>query len=156
MQQYGLKNILNERTKLAAKPFPRLWWSYIFAYTLTALVFQLLIYFRSYWVPHWLQGLALIVFFVLAVFNVLYITYHFTQNIEGYRQDFRTIRFVFKPIMLFACVALMVLSWIVALFMYNLMWSLVALCTTLLALTIGFFSLRNAVQQIQSTETDIL
>ncbi|MCY3541610.1 MAG: hypothetical protein OXH31_06855 [Gammaproteobacteria bacterium] len=118
--------------------------------------FSLLVFFTDDWVPFWIQISIAILFATLAIGLCVHFIYEVSKNLSEYKLTWRSVRLGFKPFILFACVALMVLSWIVALFKYNLVWCLIALGTTLLAFSIGFYSLRNAVQQIQSTETDIV
>ena len=115
--------------------------------------FQLLCYFRDSWFPFWVKISVSIFFGLLCVACAIHFTSDFSRN--GLPL-LREVAFVFKPYILWASIALMTLSWVIALISYELLWFLVAFGTTLLVFVIGFFSLRTLVQQIESTETDIV
>ena len=115
--------------------------------------FQVLFYFRGDWFPFWVKISVMIVF--LLVFVALAVHFTITVTRKGLPL-LREVAFVFKPYILWASIALMTLSWVIALISYKLLWFLIAFGTTLLVFVIGFFSLRTLVQQIESTETDIV
>ena len=120
---------------------------------LTFLGFHLLFYFRGGWFPFWVKISVTIVFLLVFVAFAA----HFTISVS--KKDLpplREVAFTFKPYILWASIALMILCWVIALIKYNSLWFYVAFGSTLLVFVIGFFSLRALVQQIESTETDIV
>ena len=139
-------------------PPPTNWW--VFSLTLVAvLVFlgtHILAYATVDWVPFWIQISVSTLFFVFAVCNCIFYTYQVSTNLHDHDVSWRTARVVLKPYILWASIAVMILSWIVALIIYDSLWFFIAIGTTVLVFVVGFFSLRSLVQQIDSTETDIV
>lgn len=107
------------------------------------------------WVPFWIQISVSLLFLVFALCNCVFFTYEVSTNIETHKLAWRTARLAFKPYILWTSIAMMTLSWVIALVSYNSQWFFIAFGTTLLVFVIGFYSLRTLVQQIESTETDI-
>ena len=134
------------------------WWWFIltivvvFAY----LGFLLLDVSTNDWVPYWTQIPVSILFLVFAVCNCIFYNYQVSKSLNAHELSWSAARVVLKPYILWASIAVMILSWIVSLITYNSLWFFIAIGTTLLVFVIGFFSLRSLVQQIDSTETDIL
>lgn len=143
---------MNEQTYLEAIRFPRVWWCYLLSFMFASVGFQSLFYFKDSWFPSWIQGLFYIVFFVLSVVNLGYMIYHVNRNIGAYKLSWRTGRVVLKPYILWASVALMILSWVVALIFYNALWFFVALGTTFLVFIVGFFSIRKAIHRSEPSD----
>ena len=140
-------------------PLPKTNWRWflmtiviVFAY----LGFLLVDYFTDNWVPFWIQISVSMLFFVFALGNCVFYTYEVSTNLGSDKLAGRAARVAFQPYILWVSIAVMILSWIVALILYKNLWFFIALGTTLLVLVVGFFSLRSLVQQIESTETDIL
>ncbi len=134
------------------------WWWFLLTLVLV-LVFlgtHILVFVTDDWVPFWIQITVITLFSVFAVCNCIFYTYQVSTNLSAHEVSWRTARVVLKPYILWASVALMTLSWVVALINYSSLWFFIAIGTTLLVFVIGFFSLRSLVRQIESTETDIL
>ncbi|MXZ55582.1 MAG: hypothetical protein F4227_00580 [Gammaproteobacteria bacterium] len=139
-------------------PLQTNWWWFLL--TLVAvLVFlgtHILAFVKDDWVPFWIEGSVTLLFFVFAVCNCIFYNYQVSKSLNAHELSWRAARVVLKPYILWASIAVMILSWIVAMIFYNSLWFFIAIGTTLLVFVVGFFSLRSLVQQIESTETDIL
>ena len=132
------------------------WWSLLTLVVVSVcLGTYILAFAKEDLVPYWVQITAIALMLVLTVIeSVRYfrqIRKYYSIEVLGHAA-----RVAFKPYILWASVAFMTLTWVVALIIYNSVWLFVALGTTVLVFILGFFSLRRLVQQIESTETDIL
>lgn len=148
------KSSSNERTQAREVVLVSPRWALLEMITALAFLgFQLLFYFRGGWFPFWVK------ISVTTAFLLVFVAFlaHFTISVS--RKDLpplREVTLTFKPYILWACIALMILCWVIALIRYDSLWFYIAFGTTLLVFVIGFFSLRALVQQIESTETDIV
>ncbi|MYC25053.1 MAG: hypothetical protein F4X56_03940 [Gammaproteobacteria bacterium] len=145
-----------QQEKIVTPSFNWRWLLLTLLVIIAFLGYSLLEYFTDDWVPLWIQISVLILFLVFSVCNCIFYTYQVSTNVNAHEVSWRTAKVVFKPHFLWVSVVLMTLSWVVALVIYNSWWFFIAFGTTLLVFVIGFFSLRSLVQQIESTETDIL
>lgn len=134
------------------------WWWFLLTLVAVLVVMgtHILAFVTDDLVPFWIEISVTLLFLVFAVSNCIFYNYQVSKSLNAHELSWRAARVVLKPYILWASIAVMILSWIVALIFYNSLWFFIAIGTTLLVFVFGFFSLRSLVQQIESTEADIL